>query len=1128
MRPRLPADLITRVKPLLLPYVGDKAEREALFIETYFLRDPRPINQINFEGSAEVFTIRCIADLVHKIGCLAETGEQQHALAALLMTVRSRCEARKHAEIDALVAIANAICAEANRPPDAKPVTPAASPAPTQTVDTPRDERRPAVFVSYSHADDTFAQQLVTDLKAAGHACWIDTSAIKGGADWQKAICDGINLSYALVVVCTHRALESEYVWDEIQWARTRRKHIIPVLLEDVTGDDRFFGLHRYQGIRFDRLRYAEALAELLTALPGAPDIDPAAPVRAPSRREYELAYLDRLRFEDFRLEKFELAEYAPLPGVSQQQREVGDEWQALAMQQEFAVIRAVKRGGEEAEGPPESFTDAVSRITALRRAVVLGEPGAGKTHTLRAIAKPLYTAALSDPSAPIPVLVKLGNWDRPDEAFEHFLRRALGELGAYLDALFEAGRAILLLDGLNEFPADQREKKYPQVEAFIQAHPDVMAVVTCREADYPFSLHLHKVLIRPLDPLRIRDFARRALRVKGEAEGDAFFWKLVGEDARRFEARFMARFADKLADWEHIFWLAHSLPDDLKWESEFVNTFYYGWSQWCHLRDKPSGILTLARNPYMLRMLLDVYIQYRGVLPANRGQLFDQFVNVLLEREKLATIDAETQAVTLTDEGRALLAGLQQVAFEMQVQRAETAGDGESSAGTALPLERVRMLLSDRLLYLAVSTSILASGDEVRFTHQLLQEYFAARYMDIEIAAGRLQAHTIWPPERWWESTNWEEAVILLAGLYSDDCTPVVAWVNAANPEVATQCVTRSGAKLADATRERLRAEWISRLTDLKRDPDPRARAAVGRALGLTNWDNRKGVNVVFLPSPTSSLASGTSKLHHSTYCTTSTRYKGPGVRALPDIDWVTIPAGEFSYQDGRMTLDYDFQIARYPVTYAQFQTFTDDPEGFTDGRWWDGLAHREGHNSAPGEQQFKYWNHPREGVSWYDAMAFCRWLSWRLGGEYSLDAVDQWAVRLPTEFEWERAARGTDGREYPYEGKFDTAKGNTPATNIRQTSAVGIFPNGAAPEGVLDMSGNVWNWCLTDYSNPQGRAADEDIRSNARRVLRGGSWNRPRHLARAVYRGLNVPDHRSISNGFRVVCVRAPQAET
>jgi len=93
MPAKLPNDIITRVNPLLIPYMRDKDEREALFIETYFFRDPRVLEQVNFEGSPDVFAIRCIADLVGKIGCLAEdgeAGEREHSLAALLSTIRAR------------------------------------------------------------------------------------------------------------------------------------------------------------------------------------------------------------------------------------------------------------------------------------------------------------------------------------------------------------------------------------------------------------------------------------------------------------------------------------------------------------------------------------------------------------------------------------------------------------------------------------------------------------------------------------------------------------------------------------------------------------------------------------------------------------------------------------------------------------------------------------------------------------------------------------------------------------------------------------------------------------------------------------------------------------------------------
>jgi formylglycine-generating enzyme required for sulfatase activity len=144
---------------------------------------------------------------------------------------------------------------------------------------------------------------------------------------------------------------------------------------------------------------------------------------------------------------------------------------------------------------------------------------------------------------------------------------------------------------------------------------------------------------------------------------------------------------------------------------------------------------------------------------------------------------------------------------------------------------------------------------------------------------------------------------------------------------------------------------------------------------------------------------------------------------------------------------------------------------------------------------------------------MAFCDWLSHRLG----------LAIRLPTEWEWERAARSTDGRVYPWGDEYvaeyaniDETWGEAGPHNLGQTSAVGIYPQGASPEGLLDLSGNVWEWCLNQYDNP----VSTDRGGSGSRVLRGGSWGNGRDDARADDRYGNHPDDRGDNNGFRVLC--------
>jgi hypothetical protein len=159
----------------------------------------------------------------------------------------------------------------------------------------------------------------------------------------------------------------------------------------------------------------------------------------------------------------------------------------------------------------------------------------------------------------------------------------------------------------------------------------------------------------------------------------------------------------------------------------------------------------------------------------------------------------------------------------------------------------------------------------------------------------------------------------------------------------------------------------------------------------------------------------------------------------------------------------------------------------------WWsdDGLQWKRRHKiGGPNEYDpnFQTLNHPRVGISWYEATAFCRWLTVQLRSKRAL--ADQEEIRVPCEAEWEQAARWNndigraDGRRFPW-GESDEDdllhRCNWARTGIEQTSAVGLFPAGQAGSGSLDLSGNVWEWCQNSCSTTPETCA----------LLRGGSWS-------------------------------------
>lgn len=238
--------------------------------------------------------------------------------------------------------------------------------------------------------------------------------------------------------------------------------------------------------------------------------------------------------------------------------------------------------------------------------------------------------------------------------------------------------------------------------------------------------------------------------------------------------------------------------------------------------------------------------------------------------------------------------------------------------------------------------------------------------------------------------------------------------------------------------------------------------------------------------------------------------------------FEWCYVEAGTFLYGTEKLLTPLDeFYISKYPITYGQYQVFLEANDGYFDGRWWADLSVEKSHRKQYGEQFWKIENHPCEMVSWYDAVAFSRWLSNRLGGHYAIDQIDSWLIRLPTEIEWEKAARGTDGRIYPWGSEYILGNANVDESNLRggqylgKTSPVVDFQGCISPYKLLNMSGNVWEWTLTDFETGDNHNLD----AKSGRVYRGGSYIDLLSLARVDFRDGNYPQTRKKNLGFRIV---------
>ncbi|MCK6628941.1 MAG: SUMF1/EgtB/PvdO family nonheme iron enzyme [Anaerolineae bacterium] len=748
----------------------------------------------------------------------------------------------------------------------------------------------------------------------------------------------------------------------------------------------------------------------------------------------------------------------------------------------------------------------ALAYVAAYPRLVILGDPGSGKSTFLRFLALRLAQARLEPqvdwlaqlgwpvygekrdeearlrgeedkplgqmpwPHPPfVPVLVTLRDFAATafdpasplavwDFVAADLTRRGLAEAVEAVRAALVRGEALLLLDGVDEVPAGRRAQVWQAIGALGQgAFNRCRWLATCRVLSYveeeaAAAAARARLTLAPLTPAQIETF---------------------------------------IAAWYHAL---TELGEKTPAQSEALAA---------QLRTAAAGTLVeLAPNPMLLTIMALVQ-SYYGTLPDERAKLYQACVETLLlrwQQNKETVPGAGSLPPSLAQ------LGIKQEAIEpllWEIGYTAHAGQAERQGAADIPETQVMELAkkhlgdwakaeafveyTERRAHLLVG---LGGRDDRRFSfpHRTFQEYLAGCHLANDRRFGRraIPLAQAGPP--------WREALLLAAGtlvfnqkvarnLFDalEDLLPeqppapgdTPGWQQAWRAAEMLAVAGPTAAEADEVGRElwpRARELMATLLTNGELTPPERAEA--GQALAVLG-DPR------------------------------------PGVTELPPL-LTAVLVGEFLYGEANERRSVaPFQAGVYPITNAQYAQFI-AAGGYERQEWWSkaGWQWRQGEPAYSWQKLDRpdFWednrwnraNQPVVGITWYEAEAFCNWLS----------AVYDRLYRLPTETEWERLARGQEGRVYPWGDDWQEDRANTSESRINQTSAVGLFPGGVSPARAYDCSGNVWEWCADWYD-----------KSETDRVLRGGSWSGNRIIARCAIRNWYDPYSCDNDFGLRVV---------
>ncbi|MBI3338668.1 MAG: SUMF1/EgtB/PvdO family nonheme iron enzyme [Chloroflexi bacterium] len=722
---------------------------------------------------------------------------------------------------------------------------------------------------------------------------------------------------------------------------------------------------------------------------------------------------------------------------------------------------------------------------------VVLGDPGAGKTTFLKYLALRLARGegeqiGLGD-WLPIimPVAAYANALQSKDVPLDEFIAEYFAGIGAdlpigpMLHEALKAGRALILLDGLDEVrDINLRNTVVERITDFYAFHRrgGNKFVLTSRIVGYravrPSADGLIECTLVDFEEDEIEDFVTRwTSALEKQAQGSTAVARADAEGDRR------------------------ELLDAIS---------------------ENNGVRRLASTPLLLTIL--ALMKRQGVsLPERRVQLYDQYVSTLLSTwNRARSLSGRAPGRDLDEiQTVRVLAPLALWMHEVSpgvglVNREDMRRKLEeifTERGDASPQVAARQFLQDVRDHAAL---LLERGPgEFGFIHLTFEEYLAAVAIALGGQGSSKPIVDVLAPHI--GEQTWHEVTLLTIGYLGirqqlpKVAGEVVESFVKSKPGPVGEAVVLAGEAVLDTwpggvppqSRERVVRELVPVMQSPAIRPDLRRRA--GLLLGRLGW-------------------------HPA------------------DLDrFVEIPSGEFlsGLKKETQVIPYRYWMAKYPVTNYQYARFVKEG-GYQTREYWsdDGWDWRTGkyeqrelepverdwldHRPADRRGTPNYWHvenlsnpiFPLVGVCWFEAEAFCNWLAKKI-----VAVPENYTVRLPTGLEWERAARGTIGQEYPWGEGFDRNAANTwdsdPAdSGLGGTTAVATFPQGVSPAGAWDMSGNVWEWTRAWY--------DEDKRY---RVVRGGSWMGYQWFARGSFMNWSTPLMFNDDIGLRVVI--APRLE-